>query len=241
VQWLCSLGGPGLAEAWFGLSRAGLRAGCLWQLLTYPFLHELVNPLGIAVTVVCLMMMGRDLENVIGPKHCLILFLSATILPGIANVLHSATEQVFGAWPAVFALSIACAEALPECRLSLPYGRVSVRYRFLGAALLAMLFTSWLVDWFPFGHSSAFANLIGAGIGSVYVHLLGFGCLLPGERGFRNWLRQRTHIAEMPARQYIMEFVDPILEKIHAEGLQRLSGSERRILQKARQKARRKV
>jgi hypothetical protein len=43
----------------------------------------------------------------------------------------------------------------------------------------------------------------------------------------------------MPARRYITEFVDPILDKIRNEGIHRLTRSERRILRKARQKARR--
>jgi hypothetical protein len=110
-----------------------------------------------------------------------------------------------------------------------------VRYRVLGASLLAGLFTSWLLAWFPFGHVSPCANLVGAGIGWLYVRFLGFGKQLPGEATFRTWLIKRRRLARMPARQFMTEFVDPILDKIHAEGMDRLSRSERRILRKARQ------
>jgi membrane associated rhomboid family serine protease len=239
LQWICSFWGPGQIEPWLGLSRSGLLGGCLWQLLTYPFLGELENPLGSMCLVIGLMSFGRELENIVGRKQFSILIASSTVLPGLAAVLHSPTPELLGAWPALFALAAAVTEALSECELSVPYFRVTVRYRFLGGALLAGLFTSWLLAWFPFGHTSPYANLVGAGIGWLYVRLLGFGKQLPGEAIFRSWLTKRRQIARMPVRQYLAEFVDPILDKIHAEGMDRLSRSERQILRKARQKARR--
>ena len=239
LQWVCSFWGAGRIEPWLGLSQAGVRDGCLWQLFTYSILGELENPLVSLLILIGLMVIGRELENIVGPKTALLLFVSATILPGLAGVLHSARYEMLGAWPAVFALAIACTEALSEYRISLPYRLVGVRYRYLGAALLALLFTSFLFDWFPFGHASPYANLVGAGIGWLYIRLLGFGRQLPGESMLRSWLLKRRYIARMPARRYITEFVDPILEKLHTQGAHRLTRSERRILQKARQKARR--
>ena len=241
LQWISSFWGPGQIEPWLGLSRSGLLGGCLWQLLTYPFLGELENPLGSMCLVIGLMSIGRELENIIGRKQFSLLIGISTVLPGLAAVLHSPTAALLGAWPAFFAIAVALTEALSECQLSVPYFRVAIRYRFLGAALVAGLFTSWLLAWFPFGHTSPYANLVGAGIGWLYVRLLGFGKQLPGEAIFRSWLTRRRQIAGMPARQYVMEFVDPILDKIHTEGMDRLSRSERRILRKARQKAQRKL
>jgi membrane associated rhomboid family serine protease len=239
LQWICSFWGPGQTEPWLGLSRNGVLGGCLWQFLTYPFLSELENPLGSMCLVIGLMSIGRELENIIGRKQILFLIASSTVLPGLAGVLHSPTTELLGAWPALFAIAVAATEALSECQFSVPFFRGAVRYRFLGAALLAGLFTSWLLPWFPFGHASPYANLVGAGIGWLYIRFLGFGKQLPGEATFRNWLIKRRRIARMPVRQYVTEFVDPILEKVHAEGMHRLSRSERRILRKARQKARR--
>jgi membrane associated rhomboid family serine protease len=240
LQWICSFWGPGQIEPWLGLSRSGLLGGCLWQCLTYPFLGELENPLGSMCLVIGLMSIGRELENIIGRKQFSFLIATSTVLPGLGAVLHSPTGELLGAWPALFAIAVAITEALSECQLSVPYFKVAVRYRFLGAGVVAALFTSWLLTWFPFGHTSPYANLVGAGIGWLYVRFLGFGKQLPGEAIFRSWLTRRRQIARMPARQYVTEFVDPILDKIHAEGKDRLSRSERRILRKARQKARRK-
>jgi hypothetical protein len=239
LEWICSFWGPGQIEPWLGLSRNGLLGGCLWQFLTYPFLGELENPLGSMCLVIGLMTIGREVENIIGRRQILFLIVSSTVLPGLAGVLHSPTAELLGAWPALFAIAVAATEALSECQFSVPFFRGTVRYRFLGAALLAGLFTSWLLAWFPFGHASPYANLVGAGIGWLYIRFLGFGKQLPGEATFRNWLTKRRQIARMPARQYMKEFVDPILDKIHAEGMHGLSRSERRVLRKARQKARR--
>jgi hypothetical protein len=238
LQWICSFWGGEQIEPWLGLSRNGVAGGCLWQLFTYAFLGELKNPLVSMCLVLGLMSVGRELENIIGPRQILVLIGSATVLPGVASVLHSPTDHLLGAWPALFALGVACAEALAECRLCIPY-LGTVRYRFLGAALLAALFVSWWFAWFPFGHASPYANLVGAGIGWLQVRLLGFGKQFPGEALFRGWLSERRRIARMPISRYITEFVDPILDKIHNEGAHRLSWSERRILRQARQKARR--
>jgi hypothetical protein len=239
LQWICSFWGPGQIEPWLGLSRNGLLGGRLWQSFTYSFLGELENPLGSVCLVIGLMSIGRELENIIGPKQVLLLIVGATVLPGVAAVLHSPTVELLGAWPALFALGVASAEALSECRFSMPYFLGTVRYRFFGAVLLAALFTSWLLGWFPFSHTSPCANLVGAGIGWLYVRFLGFGKQLPGEAMFRNCLKKRRQIDRMPARRYITEFVDPILDKISSEGIHRLTRSERRTLRKARQKARR--
>jgi hypothetical protein len=239
LQWICSFWGPGQIEPWLGLSRNGLFGGCLWQSFTYSFLGELENPLASVCLVIGFMSIGRELENIIGPKPVLVLVVGATVLPGVAAVLHSPTVELLGAWPALFALGVASAEALAEFRFSMPYFLGTARYRFFGAALLAALFTSALLDWFPFSHASPYANLVGAGIGWLYVRFLGFGKQLPGEARFRSWLQKRRQIDRMPARRYITEFVDPILDKIRNEGIHRLTRSERRILRKARQKARR--
>jgi hypothetical protein len=236
LQWICSFWGPGQIEPWLGLSRTGVSGGCLWQFLTYPFLGELENPLGSMCLVIGLMSIGRELENIIGRRQFLLLITSSTVLPGLAAVIHSPRAELRGAWPALFAVTLAATEALSECQLSVPHLGTTVRYRFLGAALFAGVFTSWLLAWFPFGHASPYANLIGAAIGWLYIRLLGFGKQVPGEVIFRSWLKRRRQIARMPAERYMAEFVDPILDKIHAEGADRLSRSERRILRKARQK-----
>src|SRR5260370_14181001 len=135
-------------------------------------LGELENPLVSLFILIGLMVMGRELENIIGPKQVLLLFVTATVLPGIASVQHSATFEMLGAWPAVFALSIACTEALSEYRLSLPYHLVGVRYRFLGAALLSLLFMSWLLDWFPFYISFHYYILVTHDQGCLYLLFL---------------------------------------------------------------------
>jgi hypothetical protein len=241
LQWICSFWGPGHIEPWLGLSRNGILGGCLWQFLTYPFLGELENPFGSMCLVIGLMSIGRELENIIGRKQFIFLIASSTVLPGLAAVIHSQPVELLGAWPALFAVAVATTEALSECQFSVPYFRTTVRYRFLGAALLAGLFTSWLLAWFPFGHVSPYANLVAAGIGWLYIRFLGFGKQLPGEAIFRNWLTRKRQIARMPAQRYLTEFVDPILDKIHSEGIDRLTRSERRILRQARQKARGKL
>ena len=97
LQWICSFWGPGQIETWLGLSRSGLLGGGLWQFLTYPFLGELDNPLGSMCLVMGLMSIGRELENIIGRKQYSFLIASATVLPGLAAVLHPPAARLLGA------------------------------------------------------------------------------------------------------------------------------------------------
>ena len=241
LQLFCSILELGPLESWLGLSRNGIIDGCLWKSFTYLFVHQLENPIGIIVTVSGLMLIGRELENIVGPKHFLFLSLASTIMPGSTAILQSATVQMLGAWPVVFGVAVACTAVLPECALSLPFTRFSVQYKFLGVALIVILLLSWVFGWAPSGQSSPVANFIGASIGWIYIHFLGFGTRLPGEIFVQRWLGERRKINRMPAGQYIQQFVDPVLEKIYSEGPHRLTWTERRILRKARQKARRKL
>src|ERR1700756_3581450 len=94
LEWICSFWGPGQIEPWLGLSRNGLLGGCLWQLFTYPFLGQLENPFECICLVIGLMSVGRELENIIGPKQLLLLPVSAMVLPGVAGALHSPTVQM---------------------------------------------------------------------------------------------------------------------------------------------------
>src|SRR5260370_11667938 len=108
LQWICSFWGPGQIEPWLGLTRPGLSGGCLWQLFTYSILGGLENPLVSLFILIGLMVIGRELENIIGPQQVLLLFVTATVLPGIASAPHSAPFPLLGACPPAFTLAIAC-------------------------------------------------------------------------------------------------------------------------------------
>jgi len=85
-------------------------------------------------------------------------------------------------------------------------------------------------------HSTALVNLSGAAVGWFYVRILGFGSPLPGEMALRQRLAERARARRLPLRLYLAAYVDPVLEKIHRDGIRSLSSAEKQILRQARQK-----
>jgi Family of unknown function (DUF6576) len=68
------------------------------------------------------------------------------------------------------------------------------------------------------------------------VRILGFGSPLPGEMALRQRLAERARARRLPLRPYLAAYVDPILEKIHHDGIRSLSRAEKQVLRQARQK-----
>ena len=78
--------------------------------------------------------------------------------------------------------------------------------------------------------------LVGSIAGWVYVKCLGFGNPLWIQRVLYQRRRREARIERMPAKQFISEEIDPILDKISRQGMQSLTRTERKILEKGREK-----
>jgi membrane associated rhomboid family serine protease len=71
----------------FGLSREFLFKGCVWQLVTFQFLHG--TPLHVIVNLVALHFLMRPLERIFGPRFVISLWLAAGLLGGLAECMLS--------------------------------------------------------------------------------------------------------------------------------------------------------
>jgi membrane associated rhomboid family serine protease len=243
------------------LSQAGLAKGYVWQLVTYQFLHG--GFLHLLVNMLLVYFFGRALEDALGSKALLRIYLFSGIVGGLVQILYQVAMQkiipdypigtVVGASASGLGLLAAYAALFPTREITLLlffFIPVSLRARTLlwisiGLALFGMIV--------PIGNVAEAAHLGGIATGLAYIHWIVQGTGWPSLR-FRPADRprvlvsaplpkksfwQRTKASEMedlPPAEFISREVDPILDKISAYGIQSLTDRERRILEAARAK-----
>jgi membrane associated rhomboid family serine protease len=240
LQWIMGYFDPAGPVKLFGLNRSGVFYGCFWQFASYLFLHHLSHPLGLCFTIFGLMVVGSEIEGIIGRAHFTILFLTSGAIAGLAYLLISTGGPLLGAEPAICAIIVGCTTILSEFPVILPFG-IRFRYKHAGWALILALLGYRLLSGRGDAIAASTVNLTGAAVGWLYVRILGFGSPLPGEMALRQRLAERARARRLPLRPYLATYVDPILEKIHRNGIRSLSRAEKQVLRQARQKVLLKV
>jgi membrane associated rhomboid family serine protease len=245
-----------------GLSVNGLSHGYVWQLITFQFMHA--GWLHLLLNCFAIYMFGREVEEALGRKGFLTLYFSSGILGGLLQLGYSKllawlTNQpaflmthVVGASAGACGLIAAFAMLYPERPLMLLLffiipvnmrakflllfegiitlvGLASVRSNIahaahMGGMLTGIIFVRYAIHWqWPAFHRAKRRPL---------QRLV----KVPSEKPTR-WGRTRNADAEdLPADEFLSREVDPILDKISAQGIQSLTERERRILEAAREK-----
>ena len=245
-----------------GLSVNGLSHGYVWQLITFQFMHA--GWLHLLLNCFAIYMFGREVEEALGRKSFLTLYFSSGILGGLLQLGYSKllawlTNQpaflmthVVGASAGACGLIAAFAMLYPERPLMLLLffiipvnmrakflllfegiitlvGLASVRSNIahaahMGGMLTGIIFVRYAIHWqWPAFHRAKRRPL---------QRLV----KVPSEKPTR-WGRTRNADAEdLPADEFLSREVDPILDKISAQGIQSLTERERRILEAAREK-----
>jgi membrane associated rhomboid family serine protease len=240
---------------YFALSVEGLKNGFVWQLLTFQFMHAGLWHL--VFNCWAIYVFGRAIEETLGWKKFLTLFLCSGVVGGICQVLVALLwpglfgGPVVGASAGVFGLIAAFAVLFPERELVmllffiLPI-RLSAKMLLMVLAVLAVVGIL-----FPMDHVANAAHLGGMLTGVVFIRLFiqgrwmpsGFssGDAVPGEfitgwAGKSSLWRSAANKPEedLTTDEFVKSEVDPILDKISKNGIQSLTERERQILEKAR-------
>jgi membrane associated rhomboid family serine protease len=251
---------PGLGyglEGLLGLDPEGLRAGHLWTLLTYGFLHSTGNLLQVIAYVGALYLLGREIVPVTGARRFLGLYASALASGGLlwAAVHWNQPVLLVGSSAAVAALLVVYRCFYPNREISftlffvLP---VRITPRFLVSCLLAVdacgLVFYEVLGWpspFAFAHS---AHLGGMAAGWVYYRYLHDSSWshAPADADIElpRWMKQRAdskaagappaYTVNLGDRGHLRAEVDRILDKINSDGFPSLSPEEKRVLDEAR-------
>jgi rhomboid family protein len=242
---------------YFALSNEGLSHGYLWQLLTYQFLHA--TGWHFVWNMLMLFLFGRSVEESIGRKHFLWLYFGSGVAGGLLqSLLGLLSPAVFGvpvvgASAGIFGLVAAFATLDPNREILLFFILpIRARYIFWMAFVVALFYIVVPAE----QHVAHGAHLGGLIAGWAYVRWIiqspfslrwRWRPLRP--RRLRQelvetrsskrapWSRGRSvGAAELPPEEFISREVDPILDKISANGIQSLTPRERQILEAARAK-----
>lgn len=247
-------GGLSPVDALFALSLDGLRHGYVWQLLTFQFMHG--GLLHLLLNCFVIYMFGRPLEEALGRRKFLTLYLAGGCVGGLVQMLAALVSErlfggaVVGASAGAFALVAAYATLFPERPLTLLLFFVlpvtmRAKYLLVVSGVLAVL---GLLA--PGGVAHA-AHLGGLLTGVAAIRWAGRWQWKPRRPGlFRRRPRLVTTLArgsaspavsaderppdELTPDEFLSKEVDPILDKISAHGIQSLTEREKRILEAAR-------
>ena len=242
---------------YFALSIDGLRHGYVWQLLTFQLMHG--NWLHLLLNCLAIYFIGRELEQVLGRKSFWTLYLSSGAIGGLVQILAGLAlggryaVPVVGASAGAFGLVAAFATLFPERTLTLLIFfilPVSMRAKFLLLfsviiAIIGMVFPA------PNDNVAHAAHLGGILAGVCFiryaVHWQWPRFAQKRRQPVRRlvkvhsqkagpWSERAANGEDLPPEEFLSKEVDPILDKISAQGIQSLTERERRILEAARHK-----
>jgi len=220
---------------WLAVSGETFAAGDWWQLLTFGFLHA--HPLHVLLNLLGLYFAGREVEPIIGSRPALGLFLAAQMAGGIIHALAVPGVPLVGVSAGVAAFVAVFATVLPELEVTrhllfvIPL-KLRAKYFGLLLALASVLCASALL----FLEAGSIATFAGCIVGWLGARRLGFGRAFWFQRLIAERRQREARLDRMPAEQFLVEEVDPILEKIAQSGMESLTRAERKLLERGREK-----
>jgi membrane associated rhomboid family serine protease len=227
---------PGFVRDYLGISDSGVRDAYTWQFVIAPLLHD--GPWHLLGNMLILFVLGRDLETILGQRHFLYLYLAGSFAGELGHLFLMPSNCVlFAASGGVAAVLAAYATILPELELTstlffvVPL-RLKAKHLAYGAFVMALI----LVCIDRRGTVVHSAYLGGCAAGWLYAHLLGFGRPSILQRLISQRRATAERYQQMGAEQFMIEEIDPLLEKISRAGLKSLTRAERRILARGREK-----
>jgi len=217
-------------------SAAVLHAGAFHQLFTYAFIHAPSSLLWFAIEMYMLFVFGREVERFIGRRAFIALYFLLLLLP-------SAFLTVWGLWQRTGLAGSADLHLGVFIAFATIYPRVELMFRILAkwaALVFAAAFTLQLLAYRVWWELTAL--WLSLGVAFLFVELRGAGPELVWWTKLNRLVRPRPklHVVQKASPRRVVEpddvyaSVDPILDKISKSGIGSLTASERRILDRAR-------
>ncbi len=221
-------------------SAAVLHGGQIWRFFTYAFIHA-PTPSGLlwfAVEMYMLFVFGREVERFIGRRAYVALYLTLLLLPPVVlSLLSFWTPTIFATSTALhFAVFVAFATIYPNVELFLRIMAKWIALIFVAIGTLSALamrdWQSLVVLWTSIGAAFLFIELRGAGPELAW------------------WSALKTRFEPKPKYRVVPKMrqtrpadsddvyasIDPILDKISKFGIGSLTASERRQLNRERER-----
>ncbi len=227
-----------------------LKAGHWWQPVTHLFLNA--GLVQLAFSLILLAAAGFSLERILGRRHLVGIYLGGGLVGAILQLAVEKNVHVLGSAAAACAVAVAATTVLPEqdLRMFRVFRRLPLPLpaKYFAATLIFSLVLLFLVDNGPAVsarqlQTAHLAPLAGCFTGWFYARALGFGRRVPVYLQSRpvpaliaTSATSARHAAGeefVDPHEFIRDAIDPILEKISREGLDRLTPDERRLLEQA--------
>jgi membrane associated rhomboid family serine protease len=242
-------------ESYLVLSVDGLKHGYLWQLLSFQFLHSGIWHL--VGNCLAIFWFGRSVEEAIGRKSFLTLYLASGVIGGLvqalALILFHQNGYVLGASAGAFGLTAAYAVLFPDSMILLMFILpIPAKFLLLLEAGIAIGGIAGVPGFDPrIAHAAHLGGMI---CGVLFVRYavhwrfrwpqlnrarpqpLRRLVKVPAHKPSPWGQKTRATEDDLPAEEFLSKEVDPILDKISAHGIQSLTERERRVLEKARAK-----
>jgi membrane associated rhomboid family serine protease len=232
----CFLGGAGVLGHLAFDSALVWQQGEFWQLATYAFVHSPSALLWFAVEMYMLFVFGREVERFIGRRAFIVLYLTLLLAPSVLLSLWGLSDRVgIAGSPALhFGIFIAFATIYPSIELLL---RIQAKWVALALAAISTLQLLAYRDW------PAMAVLwVSVATAFFFIRLRGVGPELVWWSDLKSRWQPKPKFQVVPRAaprrvvepENVHESVDPVLEKISKQGINSLTASERRALDRAR-------
>ena len=232
----CFLGGAGILGHLAFDSALLWQRGEFWQLATYAFVHSPSALLWFAVEMYMLFVFGREVERFIGRRAFIVLYLFLLLAPTVLLSLWGLSERVgIAGSPALhFGIFIAFTTIYPNVELLL---RIQAKWVALALAAISTLQLLSYRDW------SAMAVLwVSIAAAFFFIQLRGAGPELVWWSNLKSrWqpkpkfqVVQRSTPRRVVEPENVHDSIDPVLDKISKQGINSLTASERRALDRAR-------
>jgi len=233
---LVAIGAASVLELLQFDSAAVLYRGQIWRIATYAFVHPPGALLWFAIEMYMLFVFGREVERFIGRRSYISLYVILLILPAVVLTIWGLWQRAaLAGSPALhFGIFVAFATIYPRVELFL---RIMAKWV---ALILAAIYTlqllayhAWTdlaVVWTSIAAAFLFVEWCGAGVEFVWWKNLKMS-LQP---------KPKLHIVQKSTSRRVVEpedvaaSVDPILDKISKSGIGSLTDSERRQLDRER-------
>jgi membrane associated rhomboid family serine protease len=216
---------------------AAVWSGQVWRLATYAFIHSPSELLWFAVEMYMLFFFGREVERFIGRRAYIWLYAILLLTPALILTLWGLRARIgmAGSGALHFAVFAAFVTIYPNVQFSLL--RIPAKWLFVIFAAIATLTAlaahDWqdlLVFWWSIAVAFLFIEWGGAGPDLSWLNKFKFS-IQPKPKLY---VVQKSSERRVVEPDNIYASVDPILDKIAKSGIGSLTASERRALDRAR-------
>lgn len=210
----------------------------VWRLFTYAFVHAPSGLLWFAIEMYMLFVFGREVERFIGRRAYIALYLVLLITPAVLLTIWGLWQRsALAGSPALhFGIFVAFATIYPRAELFL---RIMTKWVVL---ILAAVYTLQLLAYHAWSDLLVVWTSIGAAF--LFIEIHGAGPELAWWDTLKTRLRPKPKFHVVPKARSprsadpddVYPSIDPILDKISKFGIGSLTASERRQLDRERER-----